>query len=244
MKPSEMYVAGRSNRGIFVEIYFPKKAAHQAAVLDALHQGLSEKYVKEDLRRNLEQVARIMEDHLADANRSETNLKALIRDRVKTYKSPFTGWSIYSVDGAYLGKDGQVYEEGTLVVRLMFRFRSKFEPQAKKVGCRDVLRSMFFWNLHRQEDLVKEHRLRTGEEQLDQFLLQRRDWPGDKKAFAEEHFVDVLNEIEAWKSNCGLFVFGYLIRTFCAKALAGKASEEEILITAFWDLAIYVVGSE
>ena len=239
-----MYVAGRSNRGIFVEIYFPKKAAHQAVVLDALHEGLSEKYVKEDLRCNLDQVARIMEDHLASSDRTEKNLKALIRRRVNAYNSPFTGWSIYSVDGAFLGKDDQVYEEGTLVVRLMFRFRSKFEPAAKKLGCRDVLRSMFFWNLHRQEDLVKEQRLRTGEEQLDQFLVQRRDWPGDKKAFAKRHFVEVLNEIEAWKANCGLFVFGYLIRTFCAKALDGKASEEEILITAFWDLAIYVVGSE
>src|SRR3989344_2485396 len=114
------YLFTRGERGIFAEIYFPRRAAHQGAIFDALRFGRSATEVRTYLRGNLNAVLRELRDYpfLFDPYRYrqrrprivETE-EALALKRLEIYRSPFSGWSLYQVDGVFINQRGRVYEE-------------------------------------------------------------------------------------------------------------------------------------
>ena len=58
----------------------------------------------------------------ADGKRTPGTLEQRAMVRIDQYRSPFAGWSIYSVDGFFYDRKCQKeYEEATQVVRLLFR---------------------------------------------------------------------------------------------------------------------------
>ena len=52
--PEKVYFFNSSERGLFVEIYFPKRAAYYGAIFNALRNGQDENLVKGYLQKNKE----------------------------------------------------------------------------------------------------------------------------------------------------------------------------------------------
>lgn len=154
MPKKTRYVFARSEQSIFTEIYFPKRAAYQGTIFNALRRGYREAHVKKYLNDHIEALLNEFKSYpaLFDPNDLATipRIKAPVslkeaKERVRIYKSPFEGWSVYSVDGVFFDKKGKMYEEATQVVRIMFRFTSSFTDVAREVDCGDVLRCILFW---------------------------------------------------------------------------------------------------
>ncbi|TSC72088.1 MAG: hypothetical protein G01um101438_716 [Parcubacteria group bacterium Gr01-1014_38] len=246
--PMTRYVLGRSERAIFGEIYFPKRAAYQSAIFEALRHGHDERLVKRYLRRNaghlleeLGQFPRLFDPHYyetATLHKMPPTVAAAY-ERFDMYHSSFRGWSVYSVDGVFFDREGQMYEEATQVVRMMFRFESSFAAQAEGAGCSDVLRSMLFWAISRQARLADNKPWSPGEQA--RFVEEHAPWSKRKRAFVQRYFADIIKEVAKWIDDAGLFVFGYLIRKFSAQVLIERLREEEIWATSLFNLTLSVV---
>ena len=152
-EPETRYVFARSERGIFCEIYFPKRAAYMGRIFNALRFGLNENKVKLYLRNNVRALLdefqgypALFDPHNYSTTKLRTTTPSLEEalERVEMYRSPFAGWSVYSVDGVFLKQDGRMDEEAVQAVRIMFRFESSFETHAARANCSDVLRSILF----------------------------------------------------------------------------------------------------
>jgi hypothetical protein len=124
------YAFTRGERGIFAEIYFPRRVAHQGAIFTALQRGHSTSVVRTYFRDNLTDILEELRDYpfIFDPYRYRRRRPrtvetedALARKRIDMYRSPFSGWSMYQVDGVFINPRGRVYEEATQVVRIMFR---------------------------------------------------------------------------------------------------------------------------
>ena len=150
------YLFSRGERGVFAEVYFPKKVELQGTIFRALEKGYKEKTVKASLKRNLSALLADLADYpgdLFDPYRYGTIKRpkepeprlAKARKRINMYVSPFGGWSMYEVDGVFFNKRGRPYEERTQVVRLMFRFQSPHIRLARQWRCEDVLRAILYF---------------------------------------------------------------------------------------------------
>lgn len=242
------YVVARSERAIFAEIYFPKRAAYQGAIFDALRYGYDEDKVKLYLHENAEALLEELKDyHALDPKRYTTEKRRRTlpslegaHQRIDMYASPFKGWSMYSVDGVFFDKDHTMYEEATQVVRIMFRFESPFTTQAVAVECDDVLRAMLFWVISRQGRIADRNQWDKAERAS--FLEHHKFWPRHKRAFARQHFADIVKDAAKWMNDCALFVFGYLVRKFADQVLTERLYEEEIWVTSFFTLTVNVIG--
>lgn len=246
--PETRYVLGRSERAIFGEIYFPKRAAYQGTIFNALRHGHDEHTVKkylqdnaEDLLEELGQFPRLFDPHYYET----TKLKKVsltvegARERFGMYQSSFRGWSTYSVDGVFFDREGRMYEEATQVVRMMFRFESSFTAQADNTRCSDVLRSILFWAISRQARPADTKPWSPAEQR--RFIEEYAPWTKRKRAFIQRHFADITKEIAKWIDDTGLFVFGYLIRQFSEQVLTERLYEEEIWVASFFNLTLNVV---
>lgn len=245
------YFLNRSERGIFVEIYFPKRAAYYGAIFNALRYGYDENTVKEYLRTNVEKLLtefKNISDLLHPHRYSKTTLSApptreQALERIGMYKSTFKGWSVYSVDGVWFSDDpeekGKPVEEATQIVRIMFRFESSFIQQAADDNCLDVLRAMLFWAVP-QRGRLYEHKL-WGKVEQAQFMALHKPWPKRKLLFAKQYFKAIVKEVGKFLDDRALFVFGYLIRNFWKQVVEEKLKEDEIWITGFFDLVVNVV---
>src|SRR4051794_39536717 len=128
MPPATRYVFQRSDPGFYSEIYFPKKAAYQGAIFDALRNGFHADRVQDYLKRRaadllveLKQWPQLLAPGQYDRD-SGVPPQPLTRrhavQRIGMYESVFRGYSLYAVDGVYFNKDsGEVMEESTQVVR-------------------------------------------------------------------------------------------------------------------------------
>jgi len=184
-----VYFFNSSERGLFVEIYFPKRAAYYGAIFDALRKGYDEKIVKEYLRRNAKKLINEFQafpDLLNPSRytstkftRSLPSLKEALK-RIEMYKSPFRGWSTNSVDGVFFDNEGKPIEEATQTVRLIFRFESSFAKQAIDEGCHDILRAILFWTIS-QHGRLYSHKV-WGEEEKAQFMARHRPWPKEQES--------------------------------------------------------------
>jgi len=249
--PETVYVLGRGERGIYGEIYFPKRAAYQGAIFDALRYGYDENRVKRYFQDHAEELLQEFQDHprlfdprhyeTAKPRRSTPSVEEA-RERFGMYVSPFKGWSTYSVDGVFFDREGRMYEEATQVVRLLFRFTSSFVEQAVAAGCGDVLRSILFWTIARQARLG-EHLPWSRAEQT-RFTAEHAAWPKRKRAFVRKHFPGIAREVSKWIDDVGLFVFGYLVRQFSERVHTERLEEQEIWATSFFNLTVSVVRRE
>lgn len=245
------YSFTRSERSIFTEIYFPKRAAYQGAVFDALRFGFDESRVKEYLRKKarflrneFKTFPSILDPHEYTTPERRKTVPSIgeIEARINMYQSPFYGWSVYSVDGMYFNPDtGKKDEEATQVVRIMFRFPSSAKIQAAEdeAHYHDVLRSILFWVIA-QQGRLDDHKGWSDAEKAT-FIQRHEPWPDSKCAFVEQHFTKIAKEAAQWSGDRALFLFGYLVRNFWENVIREKMFEAEIWVTSFFDQQLNVI---
>ncbi len=247
-EPEKKYFFRSSERGIFVEIYFPKRAAYYAAIFNALRFGYDENEVKIYLRRNAPKLVKEFQVSSDLLNpRRYTALEPIrdlplineARERIDMYRSPFYGWSTHSVDGVFFDKKGNIIEEATQLVRIIFRFKSSLTKKAIKDNCFDVLRAIIFWIVS-QHSRLYEHKIWSEAEKA-QFMVRHEPWPEKKRTFAEKHYVDIAIEIGKQIDDQAIFIFGYLVRKFWENVVKEKYREDEIWVTNFFDLVVNVL---
>jgi len=249
MPEKTRYIFARSEQSIFSEIYFPKRAAYYGTIFNALRFGYNEDFVKDYLLSNVQELLNDFRDYPAlfdpddytKVRRVKTPVSiAEAEKRIEMYKSPFKGWSIYSVDGVFFDDATQVmYEEAVQVVRIMFRFESSYAVLAAQAGCSDVLRCILFSTIARQGRLY-EHKL-WGKAEEKQFIRNHVPWPARKRTFAKQHFVDIAKEVNRWIDDRALFIFAYLVKQFGEQVLVEQLYEKEIWVTNLFDQNLNVV---
>jgi hypothetical protein len=241
----------QGQRGIFAEVYFPRRVGAQGTIFDALEQGYNEEEVKHYLQTNVDVLLKEFPHHLpvfdsrwydSPPKRGKDLAKEEALKRIESYVSPFFGWSNYVVDGVWFDDDSKSpnfnkpFEEATQVIRLMFRFTSQYTKEAAEAGCSDVLRAMLFWMITRQGRLDNVPRWHATE--LKKFLREYEPFTKRKREFAQQYFEPVAREIFKWMGDWFLFVFGYLVRKFAAKLAEGGKPEKVIWVATFWNLTI------
>jgi|GEM_PF-1601838 hypothetical protein len=241
----------QGQRGIFAEVYFPKRIGAQGVIFTALEEGYDETKVKDYLQRNVDVLLKELPHHLqvfyarwyeTPASKRPTPTREDALARIASYTSPFFGWSNYVVDGVWFNDNPtspdfkQPFEEATQVIRLMFRFTSQYFQEAKDTDCADVLRSMVFWMISRQARLNDVARWDKAE--LKRFLREYEPFTPKKRKFAQKYFEPVAREIFKWMGDWFLFVFGYLVRQFAARLTQKGKPEQVIWVTTLWNLTV------
>lgn len=247
METALTYLQG-GQRGVFAEVYFPRRVAAQGTIFNALERGHNEAWVKRYLAINVDVLLQELPQHLQvfepqrikpTTKREQKPTREDALARIAEYKSPFFGWSNYIVDGVFFGKDGQMVEEATQVIRLMFNFESSYASEATSTGCQDVLRAMLFWMISRGVRLAEVARWDKAE--LKRFMKEYEPFTPAKRAFAEKYFELVSWEVYKWMADWFLFVFGYLVRQFSEELARRGKPEEEIWVTMFTNLIVSVM---
>lgn len=242
------YVYDRGERGIFAEIYFPRRVAAQGTIFNALKDGYQENVVRTYLEQNIEKLFDELHEYRhvfyprAYTQKQRERTTPTIEDakeRINMYRSPFFGWSDYVVQGVFFGAGGAMIEEATQVIRLIFRFGSSFTDTAAKAHCSDVLRAMLARAIMRQSRIGG--RAAWYKEEKAQFIRQHQPWPKPKIEFAEKYFEPIVKESVKWMEDCLLFVFGYMVRQFAENLSEAGHPEEEIWVTSFFNLTINVM---
>ncbi|OGZ54446.1 MAG: hypothetical protein A3B25_00715 [Candidatus Ryanbacteria bacterium RIFCSPLOWO2_01_FULL_48_26] len=246
-----MYPFARGERGLFVEVYFPKKVEFQARIFNTLKNGRDAKlvkaYFKKHARKLLTELA--LYPNLFDPDWYNTHpterveirkpTVARARRRFDAYVSQFQGWSMNEVDGMFF-KGEKVYEERTQVIRLIFRFKSRYSKAAERESCNDVLRSILYY-------AITARGLISGEAVWDdahkaQYMANHAPWVDDaKREFAEKHFAAIARETIKWTDNCALFIFAYLVREFSQEVLKTGKLEEEIWVMSLFGVTLNVI---
>jgi len=246
--PEKSYFFNSSERALFVEIYFPKRAAYYGAIFGALRKGHDEGMVKRYLQDNVESLIdefQAFPDLLKPSRYTSIRFSRTLPSvdealkRIDMYKSPFKGWSTYSVDGVWFDDAGNPVEEATQVVRLMFRFESIFSKQAIDDGWSDVLRAILFWVIS-QHGRLYDHKV-WGKEEQAQFMARHKPWPKQKGLFAQRYYADIALEVGKWLDDREIFIFCYLVRNFWRKVVREEMREDEIWIASVFDLVLNVV---
>ncbi len=187
-KSEKSYFFNSSERALFVEVYFPKRAAYYGAIFDSLREGYNEDVVKGYLRENVKELINefvafpdlLKPDRYISISRKLPSVNEALK-RIDMYKSPFNGWSTYSVDGVFFDNNGNPIEEATQVVRIMFRFESSFTKQSIEEGCFDVLRAILFWVISQHGRLYENKS--WGKEEKARFIERHKPWPKRKMSF-------------------------------------------------------------
>lgn len=238
----------QGQRGIFAEVYFPKRIAAQGTIFTALEEGHDEAKVKDYLQRNVDLLLQELPHHLhhfqvfydrwyeTPASKRPMPTKEDALARIESYVSPFFGWSNYVVDGVWFDEGDEHFEEATQVIRLMFRFTSQYVEEAKQAQCHDVLRSMVFWMITRQARLAEV--AFWDKVEFKKFLREYEPFTSKKRKFAQKYFEPVAREIFKWMGDWFLFIFGYLVRNFAARLTQRGKPEQVIWVTTFWNLTI------
>ncbi len=241
------YFFNSSERALFVEIYFPKRAAYYGAIFDALREGCDENVVKTYLRDNVKKLINEFQA-FPDLFKASRYISAKFSrilpsvdealERINMYKSPFKGWSTYSVDGVFFDSERKPIEEATQIVRAMFRFESSFTKQAIEEDCSDVLRAMLFWIIS-QHGRLYDHKV-WGKEEQAQFMARHKPWPKQRGIFAKKYYADIAIETGKWLDDREIFVFCYLVRKFWEQVVKEGMREDEIWVTSLFDLVLNV----
>jgi len=249
MSEKTRYIFARSEQSIFSEIYFPKHAAYQGTIFDALKDGYSERVVKKYLRDNVPELLNDFRDYPALFDPQDYSRERRVKTpvsvsdalkRIKMYKSSFKGWSIYSVDGVFFDDETKkMYEEAVQVIRIMFRFESSYTAMAAQAGCGDVLRCILFSIIARQGRLY-EHKL-WGKAEEKQFITSHEPWPKNKRAFVKCYYTPISREVNQWIDDRALFIFAYLVKLFAGKVLVEQLYEKEIWVTNLFDQNLNVI---
>lgn len=242
--PFQYQSSGFSEPGIFVELYLPKKAKFQGVLYQTLTRGFDFDRVRRHfLGKKRKRIQRVLKHHSQWRNYSPKSIKEMI---------PFYwGYSLYEVDGVFYssktrgkGTRPAIAEERTQVVRIMFlpdltALAKKLKPNA--IEHRDVL------------DIVKRYlrisghrRGQYGANVVDKSLIERLEERNDPiivENIKNGNVQVILDSIEKWFDDVGLFLFGYVVFEICAELKKlGDANEvdyeEEIWLTSFWNLNV------
>ena len=207
----------RSEPGIFVEIYLPKKADFQGTLYDTLIKGFNISKVKNHLRAKKKSIQKMLETY-------ET-LVADYDSFVDELQPIFFGYSMYEVDGVFVGKKNKIYEERTQVIRLLFR------PELDKIFTDNKYKG-------KEQEIAKitKEYLRTTRSQKEYVIKNQCD----------DFAIDIIEGIHLWGDCVGLFLFGYIIYEICAKIsdlcknekLSWDEAEEEIWVTSIWNMVV------
>jgi len=233
-------------QSIFVEIYFPKKVDCQGRVYQALKDGLKEAHVKKYLVDNLEHLLTgelSQHLHLLDPERYGVealplDLRSRATQRINDYKSRFFGWSMYEVDGVFLGGSRRTVEERVQVIRLIFKFTSSLSKK-QKYAHRIPLRALVHWVASRYAELAQQ---KLWEEKERFFNNYGPSFSGEQQAVLKEVFEGVVKEVAKWIYDCGLFVFGFLTRELGQATLSpGAQIQDEIWIATDFDLNVSIL---
>jgi|ERR1700733_11586851 len=258
--PVVSYEFEPGKRSIFAEIYFPKKVAYQGAIFKALSEGLDEKYVRKelvDLTLLLLETELSVYPHWFNPERygsakirfEKPTLKQA-ETRMEMYESPFYGWSMYEVDGVFLSKrikngKPQVDEERTQVIRLIFVFNNDAEKEAIELGHLDVYRAILYWvmSVYGHSD----YSAPWSKGEMGRFIKRHDEWSLEKKAYAKKNYKQLAGAITKWIDDCGLFIFGFLVRELwkCVVDVAGSEEgrklEDEIWVSSVFHFNINIM---
>lgn len=251
--PVVSYEFEPGKRSIFAEIYFPKKIAFQGATFKALRDGLQEELVRgklEDYAKLLLETELSVYPHWFDPNRyTSLELRSgrptieQAKARMAMYESPFYGWSMYEVDGVFLsnrkrhGKK-QIDEERTQVIRLIFAFNHNSEKRATKLGHLDVYRAILYWVMSIYGHTDYDAYWSDGE--MERFLSRHGEWDDEKRRYAKRNYKRLAAAITKWIDDCGLFIFGFLVRELWTSVVkAAEAEEAEKLEDEIWVSSIF-----
>lgn len=244
------YKFDRSMPGIFYEIYFPKKAAYYGAIFAALRDGFNPTqvvdYLKEDvkaLRHNFAAYPELFTPNYYKQNKRRVPrlpTQQQMLKRIDGYKSRIEGYSVYSVDGMFFdSSNSREYEESTQVVRLMFRFKSSLEAEARENNCLDCLRDVCRWVIDsktRSDTYAAWHK-----NNKKAFRKCHSQWKKKKWSFVDRYFKTIAKEAIKWVHDCALFVFCYLVKKFSDGVLQTGKQEQEIWIASFFNLNVNAI---
>jgi hypothetical protein len=249
-QPDIPYIFTRGQRGIFAEIYFPKRITYQGEIFRAIEEGIRENEVKDYLTRNISGILLELVDYpdLFDPRKYQRNRivqhRRIRREealrRIAMYRSYFKGWSMYEVDGMFLNETTQnVDEERTQVIRLIFRPESSFLAVAREKRCYDVLEAIIDWATGDPGRL--DGQILWSNRECARFMASLEPWPRVKREFAQEYFEPIAKEVSKWIDDCALFIFAYLVRRFWEEVLRVQRREDQIWVTSFFNLNINIV---
>lgn len=248
------YIFFRGQRGIFAEVYFPKKVIYQSEVFTALQEGFLEETVKKYFERNISGIIQEMGDYpqLFDPHQYERDQPVAptsvsveeARQRIATYQSRFYGSSMYEVDGVFWSDTRQkIIDERTQIIRLIFRIESSFTEEARRMESYDVLEAMKRWIMAEHNRL--DHVLPWSKEEQDHFIVLHGVWPEHKREFVVQYYERVAKEAKRWIDDINLFIFGYLVRRFWKEVVSlhvrEQDKEEELWVASFFNLNLNIV---
>lgn len=215
---------------VFVEIYLPKKAKYQAVLYDTLTGGFDYERVKKYLKDNLESIKELY------------NKISLFEDGMADWLSEFfngspplyNGYSMYEVDGVFRGEQGEIIEERTQIIRIIFKpnlgevFREfSFDRDEKKN--QDKIREFI------KTYLVIPHQLnRISVKQGIKIFLN--EFKGENNI---KELKKVIKFMIKWSESVGFFLFGYIMHNLCRRISRLREEEnlkgeEEIWVTSLW----------
>ena len=164
-----------------------------------------------------------------------------VRKRIQMYKNSFFGWSTYHVEGAFLtGKRKKTLDdELTQIMRIIFRFESKYQHVARKMGCWQILRSIASWLLinyyHRMDHVPWSNTERN------RFINENSPVSEEGLIFIKRYYARIAKEVTKWFDDSALFSFGFLVRRFWKRVAEVGRKEDQIWVTNFFNLGINVV---
>ncbi|MDB5338116.1 MAG: hypothetical protein JWN70_3735 [Planctomycetaceae bacterium] len=229
--------------GVFAELYLPKKAHYQGLLYETLTNGFDVENVRKHLRGKRKQI----QAYLGGAaqyweitgKNSPSPDQFLNENFIKKFPDLLYGYTMYEVDGVFRSPHtGQVVEERTQIIRLMFisdldqvfaalPFVDESNRGAVTLLARSYLRSTH-WDRDR---FLEDHKLFPSASVFD-----------DKEAAAIIHLT------ADWARSIAVFLFGYVVHDICEglRKLNQNdviAPEEEIWETMFWNLIINRIRS-
>lgn len=209
-----------SESGIFIEIFLPKKAVFQGTLFTALTKGFKTDKVKIHFKKRKNDIKDFLKNYPCIKNYND--------DFIDNFPEIFCGYSIYEVDGVFLGRENKIYEEKTQVIRILFR------PDVER----------FIGDDHEQIELirttVKEY-IKLSSQRVSSARRLASDYASNSMAPSS-----LFCYLDRWADYIGLFVFGYIVYRICyyMRELCDKGemewneAEEEIWVSSFWNLEI------
>lgn len=227
------------SRSILSEIFLPKRIALQGTIYSTLEAGLTHKNVIAYLHDNAESLVthelrsypHWFDPNLYGGDRFYPNKVNSAKARMLMCEQVFFGWSTYEVNGVFLKHDGvTVDEELTQVIRLIFKFDSlSLLKEAEDHGYSDVYHAIVQWILASYRSAYSQA---WDTHEMQAFLRRHSAWRGKKREFVKEYYPQLAKVVSKWIDDCGLFVFGYVVREIWSEIVKRHTAEKERLLAA------------